>query len=173
MIRKLSKRSLWGLSLSLLFLVLSTVSSFAYEYRLISITSEPENDLVHNLILDLDSNGKIEKIVRRSKVDETEYSLNDLKEKEVVVAAYNGRNAILLKCENDCDEERGGLLTLKYLYNGVTQSYHSLRINMQKQEGGDWVAKTEKDEQIKTLRLKSRKAPIVHTVIGVDVMINM
>jgi hypothetical protein len=141
----------------------------ASEVTLVRLISEPENDLVHSLVLNLDDSLNIIQIIRVSKVDEQRFTPEDLQNGEMVLAKNSGRDVIKLRCGGKCNNVTGGPLTLSCLYNGITNSYRLLNVNLSKTETS-WRLTTSKGEQIKTLRIKARK--ILGKMVGATIHIN-
>lgn len=150
-------------SLRTLSLVLSSVCfllagpSFASkeapaELLLIEILSEPENNLVHDLLLGLDENGDIVQLRRTSEESEDIFAVEELLEGEIVLARSSGRDSVLLSCSN-CSPQEGGDLRLRYLKNGVFSTYQTLDMYLVTIEG-QWEVYTLDNERIYNLTLK-------------------
>lgn len=143
------------------FLFLNSIS--AEEINLIQIKSEPENGIIHDLIIDVDEEGAITKIIRKSNWTQ-EFDVKDLLGKGIVLAKRNKFNAVTLRCGKGCTPRAGGPLHLKYLYNAITNKMKPFHLNLIKRDG-DWVLLTQKGEEVRTLTIKSRK--ISGMVVGI------
>lgn len=124
------------------------------DQHLVEILSEPENNQLHQLYLHLDEQGDIQAISRISNDSQQYISADELLLDEVVLAHAEGRDAILINCQ-DCNMQSGGILNMKYLYNGITNSYQNFSMQIRRQQER-WNLYTMDDIQIHSLTLKSR-----------------
>ncbi|MBF0206499.1 MAG: hypothetical protein HQK53_06385 [Oligoflexia bacterium] len=140
------------------------------EYPLVSIVSEPENNLVHNLILNLDDNWDLTGLFRRSVENQDYFTYEDLMIKNIVLARNSGRDAILLSAKKGFDRALGGNLDLSYLYNGATKNYHHLNLKLERLGATAWGIFTDDHRPIHSLTIKPRY--FLGMLIGVEVQIN-
>jgi hypothetical protein len=130
---------------------------------LVDILSEPESGLHHQLYLHLNDAGDVEQISRASMESEQIFTLDELLTEEVVLAQASGLDAVLLSCVG-CDPNAGGTLVLRHLYNGVTRSYRSFKMQIQRRDRL-WDLSSADGVPIRTLTLKSRK--VLGAVVGI------
>jgi hypothetical protein len=130
---------------------------------LVDILSEPEGGLHHQLYLHLNDAGDIEQISRVNMENEHVFTLDELLTKEVVLAQASGLDAVLLSCVG-CDPNVGGTLVLRHLYNGVTRSYRSFKMHIQRSDRL-WELSSADGLPIRTLTLKSRK--VLGALVGI------
>jgi hypothetical protein len=137
------------------------------EKLLIKIISEPEDNRIHSLFVYLDHQGDVIRVVRRSDQNQTVFTPADISKGEVVLARASDRDAVLLSCQG-CSSQTGGTLNLRYLNNGLTNSYQIFQAQLAR-EGKEWMMwATDEDGQthkVVTLRLRSRK--VAGTLIGI------
>ena len=126
----------------------------AVEKVLVRIISEPENNLVHKLILVMKADGEIIQLVRKSASSIQVFTPEELIQGEVVLATVQGRKAVILSCKG-CEKSQGGNLKLSYLFNGVTMTYRSLSMRFVR-DGADWLLYTQNMKPIRRLKLVSR-----------------
>ncbi len=129
------------------------------EKKIISIISEPENNRIHDIILNLKENGDILSISRKSDKDRTIFTVEEMRSKEVVLARTSGMDAVLLGCK-ECTSQEGGQLNMRYLNNGLTKAYKNFQMQLVREGQDLWSIYTEiegKNVKIETLRLRSRK----------------
>ena len=70
--------------------------------------------------------------------------MEDLRRKPAVSAKTEGRDILVLHCRG-CSGERGGKFELKFLYNGITMSYKSLKLEFRYNgKQGHWDLYAEK-----------------------------
>lgn len=124
------------------------------EQVLVSVISEPEDGLVHELVVVDDGHGRVVEVVRRSRVDSTTTTVDELARGPVAMARAHGRDAILLACLA-CDPLRGGNLEVRYLHNGITGGFRALPLKVERAEGRFRLT-TRDDREVRQLRLKSR-----------------
>ena len=125
-----------------------------FDYPLVSILSKPENNLIHELILQLNPQGEIVTITRTSNESTDVFFKDELKE-GVVLASAQARDAVTLGCI-DCSDETAAKLRLGYLYNGITAKFRYLNIVLKKVDD-EYELFTEKGLKIDSLTLFERK----------------
>jgi hypothetical protein len=132
---------------------------------LASIISQPEGNAQHFLEIELDDQGGIQSLIRRSSKDQQIISKEELLTREVVLARAGGKDALLLTCQ-DCTTTAGGVLILRYLNNGISNSYQRFWAKLGRDAAGAWILSTHKDVQIHRLTLVSRK--ILGRLVGIE-----
>ncbi len=136
---------------------------------LVEILSEPQDDLIHTVSLNLDENGDIVEVIRTSEEDELVIPSEDLIEGEVVLARSQDRDAVFLSCPG-CTADLGGELVVRYISNGIFNTYDELHMNLVR-TGNDWTLFSVDGEEVINLRLVSRT--IFGQVIGIrEIQIN-
>lgn len=149
-------------------LAMLTQIAFAKDFHLVKIISEPENNKIHNFLLDLDKNYDIESIVRTTTNERQVIKLDLLAGKDYTLLKSDGRDVIILQCHN-CDSVHGGDLGIKYLRNGLSMKYKVLNLNLQR-EGDEWALKHE-GTKVHTLTIKPRK--VLGQLVGIrKILIN-
>ena len=126
--------------------------------------SEPEDGRIHNLSVISDKDGNLVHFVRESGTSKHVLNIDELLTSEVVMAQAQGRDALLLSC-NECNVGEGGPLRLRYLYNGITNSYKSSTVWLRHRHG-EWGFFNEDGEKIVRMNLISRR--IFGRLIGID-----
>lgn len=154
--------SLKKIILSLLFL-LSSLQVLGREVTLLEIVSEPEGNKKHFLTFNLDKEGDILKINRKSSSSNQSFSVDELNEEGVILYKTGGRDVIKLM-SNSMDRIYGGHVIMAYLTNGISMNYDELDFEIVR-KGNNWVALTLKGRKINRLTLKSRK--LFGKVIGI------
>ncbi len=124
------------------------------EYKMFEVKSEPENNMIHELKLGLNAQGDIETIIRSSWETEDVFDVQDLINDEIVINQQSGIDTIVLSC-NTCDEFNGGDVTLKYLYNGISNIYHYRHFYLVRTSTDDWEFYTDDDVLVNNLTLRS------------------
>jgi len=154
------------------FLKSSQTDADAFQHVEVPITqiiSEPENGLIHNLILLINADQSIAQVIRRSSINEQRIEPQELFTGEVVLARASSRDAVKMSCPQ-CTVTAGGAIVVRYLYNGITGSYNSLNLKLVKTAEG-WFLHTEGGVKVNTLRLIERK--VFGQTIGIeDIRIN-
>jgi len=158
--------SLKKIILSLLFL-LSSLQALGREVTLLEIISEPEGNKKHFLTFNLDKEGDVLKINRKSSSSNQSFTVDQLNEKGVILYQTEGRDVIKLM-SNSMDRIHGGHVIMSYLTNGITMNYDELDFEIVR-KGDRWEALTLKGRKINRLTLKSRK--ILGKVIGIKEII--
>ena len=156
------------------FIVLSLILFFSHnllasvDYHLVKIISEPENNKIHNFLLELDKNKDILSIVRTSGSDRQEIGINLLQEGDYVLLSQSNRDVIIIQCPQ-CDSVHGGELGIKYLRNGLNMTYRTLNLTLRRMND-DWGL-FYGETKVNSLRIKTRK--ILGQVIGIrKILIN-
>ncbi|MFZ8933304.1 MAG: hypothetical protein ACO20H_08125 [Bacteriovoracaceae bacterium] len=138
------------------------------DYHLVKIISEPENNKIHNFLLNLDENKDINSIVRTSGRDRQEIEMDILQQGDFVLLSQSGRDVIILQCPR-CDSVYGGELGIKYLRNGLNMKYRTLKLTLRRNYD-DWGL-FHGETKVKSLRIKTRK--VLGQVIGIrKILIN-
>ena len=131
---------------------------------LVNILSEPENMRLHTINLHLDESGDILGLTRVSGNTRQVICPEQLFEGEVLLAKSGGIDAVFLGCE-DCSVDQGGVVNLRYIFNGALRTYHNLKMNLARRDGR-WSLETREGQEIKKLKLISRY--ILGKVIGIS-----
>jgi hypothetical protein len=131
------------------------------ERPLVTIVSEPQESLEHEVSLVVDAAGRIVGLVRRSTLSETAAAATDFLNGRVALAS---RESVLLSCPG-CDPETGGRVVLEYLSNGLTRRYDSCSFRLEKKEGAFQLT-SDDGRPIRRLRLTARRMLGVLVGIG-------
>ncbi len=126
------------------------------EQVLVTIISEPEDNLVHQLIMVIAPDGRLRHLVRRSKEDETIATLQALRAGEVVMARTDGRASVMLSCPA-CDLTKSGIAHLRYITNGLLGRYGRMKMRVERRGDGSFHLWSMEGERIERLRLTSRR----------------
>ncbi len=125
---------------------------------LVKILSEPEGNRLHSILLEVDGNGNILGFSRQSSTDQQNFFMHDLIKGEVVLATASGRNVLLLSCHG-CTATSGGALVMRYLHNGIFDTYHHFSMQLRK-TNDQWQLFTSNSTLIHQLQL------VTNTVFG-------
>ena len=136
---------------------------FENDHLLVTIKSEPEGGLVHELILTTDELNEIMMFTRTSNVSTEDFPIEQILREPVILARAKGKDAVRLSC-SDCNPIDGGRVYLSYLFNGITNRYKRLALDLFI-EDGEWFLAIPGGEVVNTLTLKSKK--LFGQVIGV------
>lgn len=137
---------------------------------ILKIISEPENGIIHHLLLELNEENSIDHIIRQTQNSQQKILPSEIKEGEVVLARASDIDAVLLSCKN-CEADSGGLATIRYLYNGISKSYKTFNFVL-KQVDNTWSITTEDHTPIHNIKLVSRV--ILGRTIGIKkIVINV
>ena len=117
--------------------------------------SEPENGLIHELLVAVDENGSLLSLVRKTNGDQQIISQEDLFRKETPLARASGRDAIFVRCKNG-DRVQGSTIIIKYLYDGIWGTYRELEGELRKNASGKWQLQTKAQVPVHLLTLRSR-----------------
>ena len=137
-----------------------------YEMQLLlKVVSEPEDGRVHDLLVSTDATGNLLSITRRSERDSQEILKEALFRRENVLAQASGRDAVFISCIG-CSEQTGGRLLVKYLYDGMWNTYHTLEGKLVRTAEDRWNIQTTTGTVMQRLTLKSRT--FWGKLIGID-----
>lgn len=122
---------------ALLFSLLSSLT-FAGELHLVKATNDEDNEIC-DLYLVLDEQNDISKIrihktVEGETTGDKSYDLDS--EEGLVISQQKGRDIVSMYSSN-FSNHNGGDLTLKYLYNGITNNYNQAHLELFR-DGDDW-----------------------------------
>lgn len=149
---------------------MSSSQSPLVEQLLVKIHSEPEGGRVHDFVAEVDEDFNLINVIRRSGDASHVIPASDMVGQEVVLAETSGRAALLISCVEDCDLSIGGVIQLRYLYNGLMMSYRAVKLRIQLQDS-QWRLLTLDGEHIETLRLVSRI--VFGRIIGIrEIIVN-
>lgn len=133
-------------------------------FPLVKIISEPENMRIHKINLFLNDLGDILGLSRESGDDIQVICPEELFEREVLLAKASGIDAVFLGCR-DCTIYDGGIVNIRYLYNGALSSYRNFEMQLVRDDDTNWSLQTMDGDQIDKLTLLSRR--ILGKVIGI------
>lgn len=122
---------------ALLFSLLSSLT-FAGELHLVKATNDEDNEIC-DLYLVLDEQNDISKIrihktVEGETTGDKSYDLDS--EDGLVISELKGRDIVRMYSSN-FSNHNGGDLTLKYLFNWITNNYHYAQLELVR-DGDDW-----------------------------------
>tara|TARA_Y100000991_G_C21961723_1_gene344806 strand:+ start:791 stop:1393 length:603 start_codon:yes stop_codon:yes gene_type:complete len=137
-------------------LPLSEKNRFFEQDLLAKIISEPEGGTIHSFIANVQDDGAILSLERKSKDSKQVIPGEEFISSEVVLARADNKKALMVSCLG-CSLNFGGELTLHYLYNGVSMDYKKLKLKIAKNRSGYWKIYTLNDVEVKNLKLVSRK----------------
>lgn len=140
--------------------------AFAKEKRIAQVICEPQQNAIHELVLDLDGSDNVSSLIRRSLSGQTVFPNQLLQGGDVVIANTKGKDAICLSCQG-YNPKDGGFLVIKYLYNGLTNNYKAFYMVLEK-EGSEWTLFTPPPykQKIHSLRIKPRK--LAGVLVGIE-----
>ena len=139
---------------TLVFILFSSIT-FSMELHLADVISEPEDNRVHEFLVEVDDNFDILGLVRKTDESIQRITLEEIIQ-GMVLLEKDGFDVITLTCSG-CDSVHGGEITLKYLYDGLAKKYRDFYMELLR-DGDDWGLFAEKGEiKINTLKLVSRK----------------
>ena len=118
------------------------------EVLITKIISEPEGGIIHDLLVELNQDDSIENIIRRNPSNTQTINFRELSSGEVVLAEAAGRKALLMSCPQ-CSVNSGGVVHLRYLYNGMSMSYRTLKMNIIYRDS-KWLLETLDNKKINT-----------------------
>jgi hypothetical protein len=124
---------------------------------LATIISEPENNAEYLFFVEsAGENNELLSLIKQNPDGSEEYIDGErLLSEEIVLSKSDDHDALILKSQEGFSLQEGGVLELKYLYNGITQSYRSifLRISLR---GSTWILETEDGTVVERMYLVSR-----------------
>lgn len=148
-----------------LFFALTQSIAFAEIIDLIHISNE-ENEKITHLAIQTDKDNSIQKIIDETHlgkdiVSRYEYEIEQLTSSGIVMYRTSGRDVVTLNSSN-ITNHYGGDITINYLYNGLTNNYKNMDIQLEKIDR-EWKILIN-GQKIRSLRLHVNKKPIVGTV---------
>lgn len=151
--------------LTLLMVVFFTCAH-AKEVGLLRVHCDPEFDSVHDFYLSLDDSDHVFSMTRRSQRSQNCFFNHELQSKELVIASHKDKKVILISCPA-YNPKTGGPFVIKYLYNGLTNSYKSMNLWLEKDEKG-WQLTTPPPKKIKICALKVVPRKFAGVTIGIQ-----
>ncbi len=133
-----------------LFFMISAATLFAVELQVAEILSEPEGNLIHQFIFDLDANGDIVQIIDRTPDGDVTFSIAEvISGDELVLACVPGTTtpAVKLVCHDIPSGAVGGDMTMSYkndVFTWKDLELYSYRIP----NTDDWGLYTESDDEL-------------------------
>jgi|GEM_PF-5451257 len=104
--------------------------------ELVTVTSDARPGTVYQLDAILDAKGDVSGLLYSgSYLGDRCFGTKDIK-KQALLVNVDGRDIVFLKALSDFDGIRGGALELRYLFNGVTGSYRTSSITLER--AGAW-----------------------------------
>jgi hypothetical protein len=138
------------------------------------IISEPEGGAVYKLFVDIDKDNNLQALVRiNANKEEAVITYETLSQSEVVLARASGRDALILGLSDGFQQDVGGQIYMRYLYNGISMSYRTFSASLRglPQTEAKWKFISESGRRIHFLRLIERK--ILGRTIGIeDIVVN-
>lgn len=104
--------------------------------KIVTVTSNARPGVVYELSAILESNGDISGLLYSgSYLGDRCFTLKDI-QKQAVLVNVDGRDIVKLHTLSDFDGFRGGTLELNYLYNGISKTYLSYTMTLER--AGSW-----------------------------------
>ncbi len=151
---------------TLVFLLLFAFGN-AKEIEVLKVHYDEPQETVYNFILSLDECDNVFSLTKLSANNpNTIYSIKELQTKEVVVSMHRDKKVILLSCPN-YNPSVGGPFNIKYLHNGLTNSYKTLSLWLEK-DGEGWQISTPPPRKNKINALKVVPRKLAGVTIGVQ-----
>ena len=124
---------------------------------LATIISEPENNAEYLFFVEsAGENNELLSLIKKDPSGLEEYIDGErLISEEIVLSKSGDRDALILKSHEGFSLQEGGVLELKYLYNGITQDYRSLFLRVSL-KGETWILETEDKTLVQRMYLVSR-----------------
>jgi hypothetical protein len=143
---------------------------FAREVKLATITGNVDTDTSYFLVEVTDS-GDLDSVRYQTVTKEGRVSLDSVFPVQTVMAEgvyllqRNGRNVLRLETDKTFSISNGGVVKMRYLYSGVTNTWRTLTVKMLK-GADDWEIRTMKDEKVNKFFTKGNFNPVLG-VIGI------
>lgn len=147
-------------------LLLLFAQTQAKEVGLLRVHCDPEFDTIHDFYLSLDEQDNVFSIIRCSLRSQTVFPNSELRSKDVVIASLKDKNVILLSCPN-YNPSFGGAFVIKYLHNGLTNSYKKMTLWLEKDQQG-WHLTTPPPHKNRVSAIKVVPRKIAGITIGVQ-----
>jgi hypothetical protein len=125
---------------------------------------EPDNNL-HRFFLNINQEDYVSSIIRRCKIGQYIYPIQELQIREIAISKHRDKEAILLSCPN-YDHDQGGPFVISYLHNGLTDSYREITLWLGNQNG-EWQVSTPPPEQKKVTVLKVNLRKFAGFTVGI------
>jgi hypothetical protein len=143
---------------------------FAREVKLATITGNVDTDTSYFLVEvteagDLDS-VRYQTVTKEGRVSiDSVFPVQTVIDEGVYLLQRNGRNVLRLETDKTFSVANGGVVKMRYLYSGITNSWKTLSVKMLKGTD-DWEIRTMKDEKVSKFFTKGNfQAPF--GVIGI------
>jgi hypothetical protein len=131
---------------------------------LLEVVSEPEDGIVHKLLVAVDQNGNLLALIRQTNQEQQIILQEALFQNETSLARASGRDAIFVHGKGD--RVKGGKIILKYLYDGIWNTYRQKEFSLKNIENRKWQLQTLQNVPIYRLTLRSKK--LFGRLIGID-----
>ena len=129
--------------------------ALARDLPLADVISEPENNKVHQFLVEVDENFDILGLVRKTDESVQRINLEEIVQ-GIVLLEKDGFDVITLTCSG-CDSVHGGEITLKYLYDGLAKKYREFKMELLRDRDNWALFTVSNKEKINSLKLVSRK----------------
>lgn len=163
-------RFLWGSNMKrlLTLLLLVSLNALALDHHMMTITNDSDDEILKFVVETDEQNTELQTMIKKVYDGSMNYQGRDVYDAEsvlsrgAVLTEMDGRKVVILKVASNFKVETGGVLTLDYLYNGITGSRKSFQFTMSR--SGDTWKVSKGGKKIKKLHFVTNKKPIVGTI---------
>jgi hypothetical protein len=133
------------------------------EIPILKVISEPEDNLIYSIFLEVNSFGEIQRFKRKYNTNTDLFEFKKMINGFVLFRMEN-REVLFMECPI-CDNIQGGELMIRFLKNGITNQYSEVFLGLEKKNEIWGFFQHPNPIPIKTLFLKSNK--LLGKVIGI------
>ncbi len=146
-----------------IFFFINIPISLGTEIPILKVISEPEENLLYSIFLEVNSFGDIQRIKRKNGPIIEVYEFKEIIN-GIVLFKMENREVLFLECPI-CDSIHGGEFMIRFLKNGITDQYSEILLGLEKKNERWGFFQRPNHDPIKTLTLKSNK--LLGKVIGI------
>jgi len=157
------KKCFTSINLILILQLLVVFRSFASEILILKVVSEPEDNQVYSIYLELDSIGEIQNFKIKKGIKIEIYEFKKIME-GVGLLKMENREVLFMECPN-CHLFQGGEIMIRFLKNGISHQYSEIYIDLLRKNEKWGLYKPEGLVPIKEIKLKANK--LLGKVIGI------
>ena len=141
---------------------------FAREIKLATITGNVDTD-TSLFLIEVDDNGSLDTVrfkttTKEGKItQDSHFPAETVDATGVVLLERNNRDILRLETVKPFSFANGGQVNLKYLYNGATNSWKSLKVSLLK-NGADFEIRTADGKKVTRFFVKGHRQPVIGLV---------
>lgn len=152
----------------LTLLLLVSLNALALDHHMMTITNDNDDEILKFVVETDEQNTELQAMIKKIYDGSMSYQGRDIYEAQSVLSTgavlteMDGKKVVILKVSSNFNLKTGGIVTLNYLYNGITGSRKNYQFTMSR--SGDTWKVTKGGRRVDKLHFVTNKKPIIGTI---------